>query len=213
VLRRRTAPLGSLTMLLALAALSTPALGSGVYRYQITAANAPTGTPGSLAQAAFYVTPPDSPFVTSADNPIQIDTVDSKGAFSTLNYKAGQASTAFADDSDSTVVPPKPLTQRALGFLFNGPGFKTDGSDVLTFTMATDPSYTGPAPVLTPISGQDYLKVTSLGLVTAAQDPSSDPGTVNTPEPATLALWSALAGAGLLRLRASRRARGDSVAA
>lgn len=212
MLRRRTARLGLLTLLLALPVLSTPALGSGVYKYQITAIGAPSGTPESLAQAAFYVTPPEAPFVDSVTNPVQIDTVDSKGSFSTLKYQAGQASSAFADDSDPDAIPPVELTQRALGFLFNGPGFKTDGSDVLTFTMATDPSYTGPAPTLTPISGLEYIQVTSLGLVTSPQVPD-DSGTINTPEPATLALWSALAGAGLLRLRASRRARRESDAA
>ncbi|WP_435015364.1 hypothetical protein TA3x_002902 [Tundrisphaera sp. TA3] len=206
MLRRRTALMGMMTPLLALLALSTPALGSGVYKYQITAVNAPTGTASSLTQAAFYVTPPESPDVDSTENPIQIDTLDSKGAFDVLNYKPGQASSAFADDSDPTAVPPVALTQRALGFLFSGPGFKTDGSDVLTFTMATDPSYTGPAPTLTPISGLEYIQVKSLGLVV----PSSQNGegsTVNTPEPATLALWSALAGVGLVGSRARRRGR------
>ncbi len=170
MLRRRTAPVGLLTLLLALSALSTPALGSGVYKYQITAANAPAGTAESLSQAAFYVTPPEAPDVDSAENPIQINTVDSQGAFSSLRYQAGQASSAFADDSDPSAVPPVALSQRALGFLFNGPGFKTDGSDVLTFTMATDPSYTGPAPTLTPISGLEYIQVKSLGEVIRVDD-------------------------------------------
>ena len=212
MLRRCTALVGSMTPLLAILAFSTPALGSGVYKYQISAVNAPAGTADTLSQAAFYVTPPDSPFVGSPDNPIQIDTVDSQGSFSTLKYQAGQASSAFADDSDPSAVPPVALTQRALGFLFSGPGFKTDGSDVLTFTMATDPSYSGPAPTLTPISGLEYIQVKSLGLVLPAAQNGGN-GTTNTPEPATLALWSTLAGVGLLRLRAQRRNRRDAVAA
>lgn len=210
MLRRCTARLGMMTPLLALLALSTPALGSGVYRYQITAVSPPPNTPASLSQAAFYVTPPDAPDVDAKDNPIQIDTIDSQGSFSTLKYQPGQASSAFADDSDATAVPPKPLTQRALGFLFSGDGFKTDGSDVLTFTMATDPGYTGPAPTLTPISGLEYIQVKSLGLVPSA---AQTPDTANTPEPATLALWSALAGAGLYRLRRARTRGRQPVAA
>ena len=206
MLRRCTAHLGMMTPLLALFALSTPALGSGVYKYQITAADAPASAPATLSQAAFYVTPPEAPYVDSPDNPVQIDTVDSQGSFSTLKYRAGQASSAFADNSDPSAVPPVALSQRALGFLFSGPGFKTDGSDVLTFTLATDPSYTGPAPTLTPISGLEYIQVRSLGEVPAAAQTGGDPVT-NTPEPTTLVLWSALAGAGLVRFRKARARR------
>ena len=72
------------------------------------------------------------------------------------------------------------LSQRALGFLFSGPGFKTDGSDVLTFTLATNPSYSGMAPTLTPISGLEYIQVKSLGLVVPASLPG-DGNMTNTP--------------------------------
>jgi hypothetical protein len=75
---------------------------------------------------------------------------------------------------------------------------------VANFKLSLDPSYSlATTPTLTLQSPYTDLTLTSYtpAFVDAA------PGALNTPEPVSLVLWSALAGAGLLRARAFRRSR------
>jgi hypothetical protein len=78
--------------------------------------------------------------------------------------------------------------------------------------VSLDPSYTSTdAPTLTlqPPGPVDLSTTVPMLLSYTPTSINAAPGapTANTPEPVSLALWSALAGAGLLRARAFRRAR------
>ncbi|HWE38655.1 MAG TPA: hypothetical protein VG406_19050 [Isosphaeraceae bacterium] len=105
---------------------------------------------------------------------------------------------------------------QALALDFGSKGLGPHG--VLDFTLSLDPKFQGNLQLqpVTPASGVTIAQLPPSGSQssddtgkTSGTGPGSSP-TTNTPEPATLVLWSALAGFGLVRAR--RRLRPPAIA-
>ena len=168
----------------------------------------PTGTAGSTMYAYYQLTNPRSTavndlVVTSIVPPNSVQPIDA--TTSPLSIVNG----SFGFDQSNLQVflsPPDAKTQ-GLALLFANGGLAPGGT--LDFKVSLDPGFSASdAPTLALQPPDVDLSATSPNLLNytpayanAAPGASSN----NTPEPVSLALWSALAGAGLLRARAFRR--------
>ncbi len=97
---------------------------------------------------------------------------------------------------------------------FDGAGFAPGG--IVNFSLALDPSYSGPPPTLVLAPGTTGLSllpytppapVVTPPPTTGGSGGTSTTPTTQVPEPISIAFWSAAVGLGLLRARAFRRAR------
>ena len=174
----------------------------------------PAGTAGSTMYAYYQLTNTRSTvvndlIVTSIVPPNSVLPIDA--TTSPLSIVNG----SFGFDQSNLQVflsPPDAKTQ-GLAVLFANGGLAPGGT--LDFKVSLDPGFNASdAPTLALQPPDVDLSTTSPNLLNytpayanAAPGASSN----NTPEPVSLALWSALAGAGLLRARAfRRRARRDA---
>jgi hypothetical protein len=115
-----------------------------------------------------------------------------------------KGSSGFDADNLSVIVSPAGSNPAGIGFDFTNPSNPLAAGGVLNFKVSLDPAYSMmTTPTLTLQTPDTDLVLFSYTPVA----PNAGPGAASTPEPATLALWSALAGVGLIRARAFRLAR------
>jgi hypothetical protein len=94
-----------------------------------------------------------------------------------------------------------------LGLIFFNSGISSGG--VLNFALSVDKTVSSTPPVLTSLTPGVSIaleKTPSSPPTTTPVTGGSNPVTVNTPEPLSLLVWSALAGLGLVRVRRLRHA-------
>jgi len=118
-----------------------------------------------------------------------------------------KGSSGFDANNLPVITSPPGANPAGIGFDFTT---VTDLANPANFKYSRDPSYNlSNTPSLT-LQAPD-ADLTMFSYTPTA--PNAAPGAAtNTPEPVSLALWSALAGAGLIRARAFRRARRQATA-
>jgi hypothetical protein len=115
-----------------------------------------------------------------------------------------KGSSGFDANNLSVITSPTGADPAGIGFDFTNAKNPLAGGGVLNFKVSLDPNYSlTTTPTLTLQPPDADLVLFSYTPVA----PNAGPGAANTPEPVSLALWSALAGVGLIRARAFRMAR------
>lgn len=164
-----------------------------------------TRTIPSAGPSADAVTGSPTPQVLALDSPISIVTPASN---SSHPLAVASDSTGYYDQADNskqilvgigdTTLQDKgsPVQVQALGLSFYGPGLKAGAS--LSFELPFDPNVVGHPSADLSNSGSG----SSPGSV--AQQGGTGGGSTETPEPLSLLLWSALAGASVWRARSRR---------
>jgi hypothetical protein len=191
VMRRPFAPVLVLAALTSLAALPAPVAASSIAKFRLT----DTDLPGA---------PPVSTVLMSIVPPGAVQPLDP----SLSPLKVLDGSTGFNPD-DLTVrlgdgTTPSGGQFQALKLDFGPNGFQPGGR--LYFSLNLSPSFSGVLSLILPAS------VTNLS-IESLPDNFGGGGGVNTPEPVSIVLWSSVAGLGLLRARAYRRAHARAAAA
>ena len=172
----------------------------------------PNGTPGATKFAYYQLTNPRSTAIPESEGvAISVVPPDSVQPPNQTASPLAIVNGAFGFDPKNLQVflsPASPPPQ-ILGLVFVNGGLASGGT--LNFKVSLDPGYTSmTAPPLTTVlpPGADPSTILpTLTSYTPASVNAPPDAPANTPEPASLALWSALAGAGLLRARAFRRSR------
>ena len=213
MLRRCTATLALTTAAaLILAAEPSPASAAGIVTEKMVNGVdqiVPRGTSGATNYAYYSLTNPTGPTVNDlivttvippnsvSNNMAPLTVVDNSSGFDPKNFQV-------------LTSPNDPATQ-GIAFLFGNGGLATGA--VVNFKFSLDPGYTSlNAPELTLTPPDTNLSATgdilSYTPIIANGSPGEQPAAIlTTPEPVSLALWSALAAAGLLRARAFRKSR------
>ena len=173
----------------------------------------PAGTPGSTMYAYYQVTNPRSSTVASGLNDLVVSTVVPPNSITPINATTSPLSIvngSFGFDTKNLQVflsPPDAATQQ-IAVLFGNGGLAAGGT--LDFKVSLDPSYGSPTvPTLTlqaPFANLSSTAPVLMSYTPASANAAPNASPANTPEPASLALWSALAGGGLLAARGRRRA-------
>jgi len=118
-------------------------------------------------------------------------------------FDASQLVVALKDTTSSTGV-----AEQMFGLVFFGQGLAAGG--VLNFSLTTESSLSTP-PVLESLTPGVSITLDSASSSTSGSGSSATPdvggGGPRVPEPLSLLIWSALACAGLLRVRAQRRSQ------
>jgi hypothetical protein len=165
----------------------------------------PNGTAGSTKYAYYELSNPQS---TAPDNALVV------GFAPPNSVQPANASTSPLTPVGGSFGFQQPLTvlqspsNPQLAILFDMGDPKTPGQ--LNFKVSLDPNYSSMTP---PTLTLLFLDPVSLAATVGPELTSYTPTVANgappaaAPEPVSLALWSALAGAGLLRARAFRRSR------
>ncbi|WP_435011534.1 hypothetical protein P12x_002847 [Tundrisphaera lichenicola] len=118
-----------------------------------------------------------------------------------------RGSSGFDANNLSVITSPPGSDPAGIGFDFTNPSNPLAAGGVLNFKVSLDPNYNlTSTPALTLQPPDADLVLFSYTPVSPNAGPGADPAP-NTPEPASLALWSALAGVALFRVRAYRKAR------
>jgi len=209
VLRRCTLSLTLLSSSFLLA--GSPASGASIVSEKLVNGVdqiVPTGTPGATQYAYYQLTNPRSTtvndlVVTSIVPPNSVQPIDA----TTSPLSIVNGSLGFDQSNLQIFLSPPDAKTQGLALLFSNGGLAAGGT--VNFKVSLDPAYTSMvAPTLT-------LQPPDVDLSTTAPDlmsfvpayANAAPGATSTPEPASLALWSGLAVAGLFRARAFRRSR------
>jgi hypothetical protein len=168
----------------------------------------PNGTPGSTMYAYYQLTNPRSTpvndlIVTSIVPPNSVMPINA----STSPLSIVNGSFGFDQSNLQVFLSPADATTQGLALQFANGGLAAGG--VLDFKVSLGSNYNSTTPPTLTLQPPDVdLSPTSPNLMSYTPAfANAAPGATTTPEPMSLALWSALAGAGLLRARAFRRAR------
>ena len=170
----------------------------------------PNGTPGSTKYAYYELTnsrstPVNDLIVTSIVPPNSVQPLNA----STSPLAIVNGSLGFDQSNLQVFLSPPDATTQGLALQFANGGLKPGG--VLNFKVSLDPGTTSMIPPILTLQPPDAdLSSTAPNLMTytpAFANAAPGSSSANTPEPVSLVLWSALAGAGLLRARAFRRSR------
>ena len=214
MLRRCTASLALLSVALIIA--SRPASAASIVSELVSNGVdqvVPNGTPGSTMYAYYQLTNPRSTPVTDliVTSVVPPNTVQPINA-STSPLAIVNGSFGFDQSNLQVFLSPADATTQGLALQFVNGGLAPGGT--LNFKVSLDPHYnsmTAPTLALQPPDAD--LSATAPNLMSyAPASANAAPGATLTPEPMSLALWSALAGAGLLRARAFRRSRRNTLA-
>jgi hypothetical protein len=221
VLRRCTATLGLLTVALILGEGPTTASASSVVSELVTTNSSgtvtsdqivPTGTPGSTLYAYYQLT---NVGTTSNTGDIVASVVPS-GTIQPVNSSTsplipvGGTFDYSLPNSYQVLTGTLPnSTDQGLALVFGNGGLAPGG--VLDFKVSLDPSYSSStSPVLTLLPPSTGVTTDALDLISYTPGIANGLPVVNTPEPVSLALWSALAAAGLIRARSFRKSQAKS---
>jgi hypothetical protein len=218
VLRRRTASLAILSAAFALAVGPAPApAASIVSEMMVNGVDTivPNGTPGSTMYAYYQLTNPRSTTIgagTAAGlDGLVVSTVVPPNSIQPINSTISPLSIvsgSFGFDQTNLQVllsPPNEPTQE-IALLFGNGGLAPGGT--IDFKVSLEPGYSSlTAPTLTLQSPFTDLSTTAPELLSYTPNAAGGAPPTSTPEPIPLALWSVLAGAGLLRARAFRRSQ------
>lgn len=218
MLRRCTASLALLTATFVMAEATTPASAASIVS-EMTVNGVdtivPNGTPGSTMYAYYQLTNPTSSTVGTggaAINDLVVSTVVPPNSIQPINSTTSplsivNGSFGFDQSNLQVFLSPSGSPTQEIALLFGNGGLAPGGT--IDFKVSLDPGYSSTtAPTLTLQPPYANLSTTApelmsyTPLVAGGAPPPS-----NTPEPLPLALWSVLAGAGLLRARAFRRSR------
>jgi hypothetical protein len=220
VLRRRTASLAILSAAFALAVGTAQApAASIVSEMMVNGVDTivPNGTPGSTTYAYYQLTNPRTTTAAAGLNDLVVSTVvppnstvppNSILPINATTSPLSIVSGSFGFDQSNLQVLLSPSSQptQVLALLFGNGGLAPGGT--LDFKVSLDPSYSSlTAPTLTLQSPFADLSTTAPDLLSYTPSVAGGAPATTTPEPIPLALWSALAGAGLLRARAFRRSQ------
>jgi hypothetical protein len=214
VLRRSTASLAILSAAFVMAVGPAPApAASIVSEMMVNGVDTivPNGTPGSTMYAYYQVINPQSTTVASGLNDLVVSTVVPPSSIQPINSTTSPLSIvsgSFGFDQSNLQVFLSPTTSatQEIALLFGNGGLAPGGT--LDFKVSLSPGYSSlSAPTLTLQSPFANLSTTAPELLSYTPNVAGGAPPTNTPEPIPLALWSVLAGAGLLRARAFRRSR------
>ena len=168
----------------------------------------PNGTPGSTMYAYYQLTNPRSTtvndlIVTSIVPPNSVSPISA----TTSPLSIVNGSFGFDQSNLQVFLSPADATTQGLALQFANGGLAPGG--VLDFKVSLGSSYSSMTPPTLALQPPDAdLSSTAPDLMSyTPASANAAPGATSAPEPVSLALWSALAGAGLLRARAFRRAR------
>jgi hypothetical protein len=140
-----------------------------------------------------------------------VSTVSPTGAFPTNTTASPLSIASGSNGFDQTnlqvfIKPTDSTGPEELALLFGNGGLKPGG--VLNFSVSLDPSFSSlTAPTLTLNPPFADLSTTAPEVMAYTPTVAGGAPPTPTPEPIPLALWSILAGAGLLRARAFRLSR------
>lgn len=202
-MRRVIAPRTAvLSAWIVLAGLSLSAQAAGLITYQLV--NTSDASAAAVTEVVASIIPPGSVSPTSPDvSPLSI--LPGSSGFDANNLKV------LLGDGTS----PTGDALQALALEFGTQGFAPGG--VLNFSLSLDGNYKGVSPQLILPPGTSGLKLTAYtppptdpggGPTGGSPTPDTGGGGANqVPEPLSVVLWSAVAGAALLRARVFRRAR------
>lgn len=213
MLRRCTASLPLLSFVLLLA--SGPNLASAASIVSEKVINGvdqlvPNGTPGSTKYAYYQLantrsTPVNDLIVTSIVPPNSVQPLNA----STSPLAIVNGSFGFDRSNLQVFLSPPDATTQGLALQFANGGLAPGGK--LNFKVSLDPTTTSmTTPTLTlqpPDADLSAVAPNLFSYTPGSANAGPDPAIANTPEPVSLVLWSALAGAGMLRVRAFRRSR------
>jgi hypothetical protein len=209
VLRRCTASLALLSVALIVGMGSQSATAASIVSELVTNGVdqiVPNGTPGSTKYAYYELTNTRSTPV----NDLIVTNIVPPNSVQPLNATTsplGIINGSFGFDQSNLQVFLSPADQatQGLALQFANGGLAAGGT--LNFKVSLDSSYSSmTAPTLT-LQPPDADLSPTADLLSYTPNAANAAPAVATPEPVSLALWSALAGAGLLRARAFRRAR------
>ena len=212
MLRRSIATLALLSAAFSMASGPAPARAASIVSEKMVngvETIVPDGTPGSTKYAYYQLTNPRTTtasdlIVTGIVPPNSVRPIDA----TTSPLSIVDGSFGFDAKNLQIFLSPPDATTQGLALEFANGGLAPGG--VLDFKVSLDPAFDGTlAPTLALQPPDLDLSATAPNLLSYAPAyANAAPGAVaNTPEPISLALWSALAGAGLLRARAFRRSR------
>jgi hypothetical protein len=214
VLRRCTATLGMLTVALILGVGPDPASAASIVSEKVTNGVdqiVPKGTPGSTMYAYYELTNPTS----TTNNDLIVTGITPANSVAPVNASTSplsivNGSFGFDQSNLQVFLSPSDQTTQGLALQFANGGLTPGGT--LNFKVSLDSSYSSATPPTLTLQAPD----TNLSVFPNDTLLSYTPVYANaaygatplaqTPEPVSLALWSALAVAGLVRARAFRRA-------
>jgi hypothetical protein len=213
VLRRCTATLGLLTVALILGVgPATASASSVVSEMMVNGVDTivPFGTAGSTNFAYYQLTNTTS----TTNNDLIVTGITPANSVAPVNATTSplsivSGSFGFDQSNLQVFLSPSDQSTQGLALQFANGGLEAGGT--LNFKVSLDPSYTATtAPTLTLQAPDTALSVTAPYLdsyTPLIADGAPPLPSVNTPEPVSLALWSALVAAGLIRARSFRKSR------
>jgi hypothetical protein len=212
VLRRCTATLALLSTALMMATSPSPSNAASIVSEVVNSAGVdqivPDGTPGSTKYAYYQLTNPR----TTAVNDLIVTNIVPPNSVTPINASTSplsivNGSFGFDQSNLQVFLSPADATTQGLALQFANGGLAPGG--VLDFKVSLGSNYSSTTPPTLTLQPPDVdLSATSPNLMSyTPASANAAPGATSTPEPVSLALWSALAGAGLLRARAFRRSR------
>jgi hypothetical protein len=220
-MRRYTASLAILTATFALAGGPDPASAASVVSEMMVNGVdtiVPSGTAGSTMYAYYQITNPTSSVVgtgTPAINDLVVSTVVPPGSIQPINSTTSPlsivaGSLGFDQSNLQVYLTPSSAPVQEIALLFGNGGLSAGGT--IDFKVSLASSYNSTtAPTLT--LQAPYANLSTIAPEVFSYTPEvAGGGPMTTPEPVSLALWSAMVGAGLLRARAFRRARRAALA-
>lgn len=216
--RRCTATLALTTMTTAaliLAAASSPVSAASIITEKLVNGVdqiVPSGTSGATNYAYYTLSNPTGPTV----NDLIVTTILPPNSVNAniAPLTVVDNSSGFDPKNLQVLTNPYDPTSQGIALLFGNGGLATGG--VINFKLSLDPAYTAinaPQLTLTPpdtnlsATGQILSYVPNIANGSPGEQPPAASQSVSTPEPVSLALWSALAAAGMLRARAFRKSR------
>jgi hypothetical protein len=219
VLRRRTASLAILSAAFAIALAVGPApahAASIVSEMLVNGVDTivPNGTAGSTEYAYYQLINPRSTTVGTggaAINDLVVSTVVPPNSIQPINATTSplsivSGSFGFDQSNLQVFLTPTDAKVQEIALLFGNGGLAPGGT--LDFKVSLEPGYSSlMAPTLTLQPPYADLSTTAPQLMSYTPNVAGGAPPTSAPEPIPLALWSVLAGAGLLRARAFRRSR------
>ncbi len=214
MLRRCTATLGLLTVALILGVGPAPALAASIVSEKVVNGVdqiVPNGTAGATRYAYYELTNPTS----TANTDLIVTGITPANSVAPVNASTSplsivNGSFGFDQSNLQVFLSPADQTTQGLALQFANGGLTPGGT--LNFKLSLDPSYNSTVPPTLTLQAPDTSLAVSSNDTLLSYTPlyaNAAPGAApqtSTPEPVSLALWSSLAVAGLLRARAFRRA-------
>jgi hypothetical protein len=174
----------------------------------------PYGTAGSTNYAYYQLVNASSSAIpaTGSDSGIAIGVVPANSVApvnaTTSPLQVVSGSFGFDPTNVQVFLSPSDPAPQILGLVFAGSGLSAGGT--LDFKVSLDPSYTSmtapPLSTILPPGAASSTVLPTLSSYTPLVADGAPPAVANTPEPVSLALWSALAAVGIVRVRAFRKA-------